>query len=172
MKTLEEEFRRAWATGQSLDQLLVRLVEQTSARAAGCWRLKDSILHLAGFGWAGDMPAEVSDGFQEATRAVSLSQTGLGIVAAATTGKPAIAQRDPRLTGLPKSASWIEKFEANTSLAIPFREPTKQQMVGVFAISTAAFIEPHDALWTRMHEMVFALESSDQHSIASNESVA
>lgn len=152
MVVLAEEFRALWRAGSSLDEFLSRLVIETAARASGCWRLENGHLKLIGFGWASDMSEEVRRGFQDATRCVPLNQTGLGIVKAAVTDKPAIGRRDADITGLDGSASWIVKFGANTSLAVPLHESETPVVVGVLAVSTAAFVEDGDSLWqTLLH---------------------
>ncbi len=144
---LNDEFCAAWHAGGSFDGLLARLVDETSSRASGCWRLKEGHLVLIGFGWARDMPIDVSEGFQAATCRVSLEQTGLGIVKAVASNKPAIGRRDPKESGLDGSATWIEKFGANTSLAVPIRQRQTNRIVGVLAVSTESFVEEGDSLW-------------------------
>ena len=148
--TLAEEFCAAWRARVSFDDLLSRLVVETASRAAGCWRLENGHLELNGFGWASDMPEEVSRGFQDATRRVSLDQIGLGIVKAAISTQPAIGRRDAQATGLDGSASWIVRFGANTSLAVPIHETKTGRVTGVIAVSTAAFVEKDDSLWRTM----------------------
>ena len=155
------EFRDLWRTGNSMDDVLSRFVTETKSRAAGCWRLQLGQLKLVGFGWAGDMPEEVSQGFQAATRCVSLDQTGLGIVRAVVTDAPVIACRDPRATGLDGSASWIVRFGANTSLAVPIRDAVTHALIGALAVSTAAFIEEGDLLWGTVHELASDLGKAD-----------
>lgn len=130
-----------------MNEPLSRLVLATAARAAGCWRLESGHLILIGFGWASDMPDDVSQGFQQATRRVSLDQMGLGIVKAAVSDEPAIGRRDANTTGLDGSASWIVKFSANTSLAVPIHDPSTHRVCGVLAVSTAGFVEEGDVLW-------------------------
>lgn len=148
--TLSEELCAAWRAGTCVDSLMSRLVASTEARAAGCWRLEQQSLKLIGFGWAPDMPVEVSQGFQAATRCVSLQQTGLGIVKAAVTEKPAIALRDASVTGLNGSASWLVKFDAYSSLAAPIRSAEAGNVIGVLAVSTAAIIQDGDPLWQQI----------------------
>ena len=145
--TLTDELCAAWNLEGSLDFLLMRFVVQTASRAAGCWRLENDHLRLVGFGWAEDMSPEISAGFQAATRRVPLDQVGLGIVKAAITAKPAIGRRDPQTTDLGGSATWIAKFGANTSLAVPIRDAQTNGVVGVLAVSTAAFVTEKDFLW-------------------------
>ena len=151
--SIREEFCAAWRAGVALDGILTRFVVETHSRASGCWQLEKGFLKLKGFGWASDMPNEVSQGFQNATRRVSLDQMGLGIVKAAVTGKPAIGRRDALATGLDGSANWIAKFGANTSLAIPIRDFATNSVIGVLAVSTAAFVEEGDALWETLHAL-------------------
>jgi hypothetical protein len=139
-----------------MDEVLSRFVVETKSRAAGCWRLEEGFLQLVGFGWASDMPDEVSRGFQEATRSVPLDQTGLGIVKAAITDQPAIGRRDGHATGLDGSASWIVRFGANSSLAVPIHDETTR-VVGVLAVSTADSIEPGDGLWQTLVQIAQSL---------------
>jgi hypothetical protein len=148
--TLTDEVCAAWRAGISLDEPLSRLVIETNSRASGCWRIQNGFLNLVGFGWASDMPDEVSRGFQMTTRSVSLDQLGLGIVKAAVTAQPAVGRRDAQSTGLDGSASWITKFAANTSLAVPIRDTKTQIVIGVLAASTTANIEEGDTLWQRL----------------------
>lgn len=148
--TLNDELCATWRTGGSFDALLKRLVDETAARAAGCWRIENGHLVLVGFGCESDMPDEVSQGFQDATRCVRLDQLGLGIVRATVTMKPTIARRDPQSTGLDGSASWIVRFDANSSLAIPICDPQNGAVVGALAISTTDSIEENDPLWRSM----------------------
>jgi hypothetical protein len=159
---LAEELCAAWQAGISLDDLLARFVIETQSRASGCWRLKNGSVRLVGFGVASDMPTEVSQGFQDATRSVSLKQQGLGIVKAAVSRQPAIGRRDARATGLDGSASWIARFGANTSLAVPICDRRTQTVIGVLAVSTVAFVEEGDALWQTMTEFADKLGQSVQ----------
>ena len=159
---LKDEFRSAWLAHDSIDELLAKLVIETASRASGLWRLEKDHLVLIGFGWASDMPLEVSSGFQTATRRVPLVQIGLGIVKAAVTAKPAIGRRDPQESGLDGSATWIAKFEANTSLAVPIHQTGTNQIIGVLAVSTSAFVEEGDSLWQTLIGLADQLGSADQ----------
>jgi hypothetical protein len=150
---LIDEIARAWRDGDSLDELLSQFVVETESRASGIWRLVDGFLELAGFGWAADMPHEVSQGFQDATRRLSLDNIGLGIVKAAVTEKPVVGRRDFRATGLDGSASWIVRFEANSSLAVPIHDEQSRSVPGVVAISTGAVIQENDPLWSTMLQL-------------------
>ena len=146
--SLANEICEAWRNRLPLEEILSRFVIETESRAAGCWRWEDDHLKLVGFGWAADMSNEVSQGFQDATRLVSLNQQGFGIVKAVEANAPTIALRDPSTTGLPRSASWIAKFDANSSLAVPIR--ADGAIVGAVAVSTAAVIEERDPLWIKI----------------------
>ena len=157
---LKEEFRSAWLAGDSFDGLLKRLVMETASRASGLWRLEENHLVLIGFGWASNMPLEVSSGFQAATRHVPLDQIGLGIVKAAVSAKPAIGRRDPKESGLDGSATWIAKFGANTSLAVPIRQKEANHIIGVLAVSTSAFVEEGDSLWQTLIGLADELDSA------------
>ncbi len=157
---LKEEFRSAWLAGNSFDELLERLVIETASRASGLWKLEENHLVLIGFGWTSDMPRDVSSGFQAATRRVPLDQIGLGIVKAAVTVKPAIGRRDPKESGLDGSATWIARFGANSSLAVPIRQKETHHVIGVLAVSTSAFVEEDDSLWQTLIALADELGSA------------
>ena len=157
MALLHQRLSDALRSGQSLDGPLQELVIETNARAAGCWRLHDQHLELLGFGAAADMNEEVDRGFREATRRVALDQRGLGIVKAAVTGQPATGQRDPADGSLNGSATWIARFQAQTSLAVPIRRETSNEVVGVLAVSTAAIVHPEHPLWSLLIELASQL---------------
>ncbi len=148
--TVIEEICSAWRTGASMDRALSQFVIATASRASGCWRLEEEFLRLVGFGWASDMPDAVSTGFQEATRRVALDQTGLGIVKAVVSCAPAIGHLDSGMTGLDGSASWIARFGATSSLAVPIWNADVDTVVGVIAISTADDVAEGDMLWQTM----------------------
>lgn len=76
------------------------------------------------------MPVELKREFAAATAEVPLDRTGLGIVRAALTGEPAIAELDG--SELDASASWLARFAARRSLAVPIER--KGTVVGVVAI--------------------------------------
>ena len=91
------------------------------------------------------MPADVIEAFAAATRVVSLQQTGLGIVNAAVTQQPTVALLAVNGGRLPGSASWLERFEAVQSLAVPIM--AKGRVRGVLALSTAYAFGPDHAAW-------------------------
>jgi len=151
--TLNDELCTTWRSGGSFDALMKRLVDETASRAAGCWRIENGHLVLVGFGTVSDMSDEISEGFQAATRRVRLDQLGLGIVRATVTRKPTIARRDPKLTGLDGSASWIVRFDCQSSLAIPIVDPQNESVVGALAVSTTDSLEENDAVWRTMCDL-------------------
>ncbi len=153
MNSFSEQLIAALRSDQSLDVPLRELVVETEARAAGCWRLRDEHLELLGFGAAADMDEEIDRGFRDATRRVPLDQLGLGIVKAAVTGQPAIGRRDPADNSLNGSATWIARFQAQTSLAVPIRLAKTNEVVGVLAVSTAAIVHPEHPLWSLLIEL-------------------
>lgn len=160
VSTLANEFGDLWRSNASMNDFLSRFVIETKSRAAGCWRLEQGHLKLVGFGWASDMPDDVSHGFQTATQSVSLKQTNLGIVRAVMTVRPTVAHRDPTLTGLDGSASWIVRFGANTSLAVPIREAKSGDIVGALAVSTAAYVQEGDSLWRTLQDLTSGIGQS------------
>lgn len=144
-----------------MDELLARFVVKTKSRASGCWRLENGFLNLVGFGWAADMPDEVSSGFQAATRHVPMTELGLGIVKAAAVGLPAIGRLDAASSGLQGSAGWIAKFAARSSLAVPIRAVESGAIMGVIAVSTAANVEEGDSLWRIIVQLASELGRSE-----------
>ncbi len=148
MPTVTEQLCYALRTGMPLDEPLHQFVLETNSRAAGLWRLRDKHLEMIGFASVDDMPRETDRGFREVTGRVSLAQNQFGIVRAVNTNSPTLAQRDPRDTGLTGSASWLVKFECQTSLAIPLRDPATQAIIGAIAVSTTDTLHEQHPVWT------------------------
>lgn len=95
------------------------LITDPRIRAAGLWRAVTSELVQVAFWHHPDMPSEVAQGFAEATRLVSLSQTSLGIVGAVLDGRPRISVAED----LPPDAGsglWLRRFGADRSVAVPW----------------------------------------------------
>lgn len=138
---LRRQLRDCVARGLTLNGPLDALLAATCARATGLWSVENGCLRLLGFRGVNDIPAAVKAEFAAAIREVSLDQSGLGIVKAAVSDAPALASRDRVAGGLNDSASWLERFEAMQSLAIPIRH--EDRVVGVLAISTADRLWPH-----------------------------
>ena len=109
-----------------------------AARAAGYWQLDQETERLVQLGFVPGMglDPEVGRQFAAATATVPLSQTSLGIVAAALTGQPAVS----RVAELPAdsgSGRWLRAFGASRSVAVPVRgEGGKIQ--GVFSVALTA----------------------------------
>lgn len=125
---------------------LAPLLAVTQARGVGCWRHVDGYLELAGFLAVDEMPANVQAEFVAATGRVPLSQTQFGIIQAVTIGGPALNHRapNPDVTAA-GSIGWLGRFEAASSLAIPFYRGGELQ--GALAVATRDRIEPDDAVW-------------------------
>lgn len=145
IRQLSEAFQGWQDREVSVFDALGELLEITDSRAVGLWRLEGNSLQLVGFQAKSDMPADVKRGFAEATRTVSLNQTGLGIVKAAVDRRPAVAHREAGETGLSDSAGWLARFEAVQSLAVPIGEG--ERMTGVLAMSTANRFVEDDETW-------------------------
>ena len=137
-RAIAEEIAENLRDGQPLDAALDRLLQETRGRAAGLWRLQETRLALLGFRGVEDMASEVRRGFAEATRDVPLDQTGLGIVKAALTGRPAVAELER--ADLQGSATWLARFGARRSLAVPVER--QGNTVGVLAVSTTESLDP------------------------------
>ena len=95
-----------------------------AARAAGYWQLDQEAERLVQLGFVPGvgLDPEVGRQFAAATATVSLSQTSLGIVAAALTGQPAVS----RVAELPAdsgSGRRLCAFGASRSVAVPVQDP-------------------------------------------------
>ncbi|MBM4076708.1 MAG: GAF domain-containing protein [Planctomycetes bacterium] len=145
----ESENMRDMIRQGTLGTYLNEFVRSTNSRAAGLWKLVNSHLELMAFGAAIDMPAEVSQGFQDVTRRVSLDENHFGIIRAVNTKQPTIARRDPGDTGLTGSASWHVKFGTESSLAIPVRHPDTGEIIGAIAVATKEVLEETHWVWNR-----------------------
>jgi hypothetical protein len=105
------------------------------ARAAGYWRIDrqaDRLLQVA-FAAGEGLDPEVARRFAAGTVSVPLDQSGLGIVAAAVTGRPAISLVEslPEESG---SGKWLRSFDASRSVAVPIRGPDGG-VLGVFSVA-------------------------------------
>ena len=124
------------------DEPLSLLRAETNSRAVGLWQNSSEFLHLLGFSAAPNMPADVQSGFCKATRKVPLSKTDLGIVKAAVQRKATIATVGSSSGILSGSATWLERFEAINSLAVPIGDA--EDVRGVLAMSTAVKLHPDE----------------------------
>ena len=129
------------SSARNLDDLRARVAEacaELGARAAGYWQIDPAaerlvqIVFVPGVG----LDTEIGRQFAVATATVPLSQTSLGIVAAALMGQPAVS----RVAELPAdsgSGGWLRAFGASRSVAVPIRgEGGKIQ--GVFSVALTA----------------------------------
>jgi hypothetical protein len=108
------------------------------ARAAGYWQIDPEAERLVQLGFVPGvgLDLEVGRQFAAATASVPLSQTSLGIVAAALTGQPAVSRVD-ELPADSGSGRWLRAFGASRSVAVPIRgEGGKIQ--GVFSVALTA----------------------------------
>lgn len=136
------------------------LLELTQARAVGCWRHRSGRLELAGFLATNLMPTSVQIEFCRATASVPLSQTQFGIVQAVVADGPALNHRAPSpADSSVGSIGWLGRFEAASSLAIPLKQ--QGQLAGALAVATTARIEPGDAVWNLVDEIVRQFAAED-----------
>lgn len=98
------------------------------------------------------MPEEVRFGFIAATGRVPLSRIELGCVRAAAELRPVVAREDAAQSGLAGSASWLARFGASQSLAVPITR--NGESVGVLAIATAEVFEEDSPTWRLMTAIV------------------
>ncbi len=132
-QAIAQEFRTAFERGGGFETALDLVLGTTNSRAAGFWRLEGDALKLLGFRSAADMPEEVHGNFSSATRKVSLESTGLGIVKAVLEKRPSSALRQNPDGTMGESATWLERFQAEQSLAVPVQ--ASRRILGVLAIS-------------------------------------
>jgi hypothetical protein len=123
--------------GDDLSESVTSICTAFDGRAAGYWRLdqETGLLSQLCFVPGADLDPEVGRQFAAATKSVSLSQTSLGIVAAAITGRPAVSRVDeiPADSG---SGRWLRAFGASHSVAVPFRDAFGS-VIGVLSIALA-----------------------------------
>lgn len=137
------------------DEALDGLLTATQSRAVGLWQVDGDVLVQLGFRAVDDMPAVVREEFAAGTLRVPLAETGLGIVKAVLTRAPAVAKLNPSETGLNASASWLARFGAVQSLAVPIRQDGAT--LGVLAVSTARTLAAGQREWTLMCDLAAAL---------------
>lgn len=140
-----------------VDSAMSALLLQTGARAVGWWQRVGEDLHQLSFQSAADMPIEVRTGFIAATGHVPLSRVELGCVRAAAELRPIVAREDAAHRGLQGSASWLARFGASQSLALPIMKGG--QAAGVLAIATADEFGEDSAIWATMSAIVAELSA-------------
>jgi hypothetical protein len=156
---LVREFREAWSceSAHRVEAVMSSLLSSTGARAVGWWRRVGEELEQLSFQAAADMPEEVHIGFMEATGRVSMSRIELGCVRAAAELQLVIAREDAAQRGLTGSASWLARFGASQSLALPIVRDGRA--VGVLAVATAAVFDEDSPIWRLMAAIVAELVS-------------
>lgn len=153
---LSDHFR-SWLEGNgSSATALEAVLTATRARATGLWRLEGEHLVLLGFRAVADMAPQVSEAFAAATRRTPLAADDLAIVKAFTTRQP--TQGRLQAHDLPGSASWLQRFGAVESLAVPALAGT--ETVGVLAISSCEAIPSGGPVWTLMVDLTAAITPS------------
>jgi len=154
---LVRDFQKAWsrvATGSNdqVDAVMSALLSSTGARAVGWWRRVGEELELLSFQAVADMPKEAQVGFMAATGRVAMSRVELGCVRAAAELRPVVAREDAAQRGLTGSASWLARFGAGQSLALPILRDGLA--VGVLAIATADVFDETSTTWRTMAAIV------------------
>lgn len=87
-----------------------------------------------------------------ATGRVAMSRVELGCVRAAAELRPVVAREDAAQRGLTGSASWLARFGAGQSLALPILRDGLA--VGVLAIATADVFDETSTTWRTMAAIV------------------
>ena len=158
--SLPNDFREAWSRvvagdNDRVDDVMSALLSVTGARAVGWWRRIGDELEQLSFRAVADMPEEVRSGFIAATGRVPLSRIELGCVRAAAELRPVVAREDAAQRGLAGSASWLARFGASQSLAVPITR--NGEAVGVLAIATPDVFDEDSATWRLIAAIVCEL---------------
>ena len=155
---LVRDFReaRSHASADRMDAVMSALLSATGARAVGWWRRAGEELEQISFQAVADMPEEVRIGFMAATGRVAMSRIELGCVRAAAELRPVVAREDAAQRGLTGSASWLTRFGASQSLALPIIQDGRA--VGVLAIATVEVFDEDSPIWRTMAAIVAELE--------------
>ena len=151
------DFREAWlrASADRVDTVMSSLLLATGARAVGWWRRVGEELEQISFQAVADMPEEVRIGFMTATGRVAMSRIELGCVRAASELQPVVAREDAAQRGLTGSASWLTRFGASQSLALPIIRDGRAE--GVLAIATEEVFDEASSIWRTMAAIVEGL---------------
>ncbi len=157
---LVQDFRDAWVgvvkgASDRTDAVMLDLLSVTGARAVGWWQRIDEDLKQLSFQAVADMSEDVRIGFISATGQVPLSQMKLGCVRAAVELRPIVAREDALQRGLSGSASWLTRFRANQSLALPIIRDGCA--IGVLAIATVEVFDEDSSIWRMMTKIVSEL---------------
>ncbi len=128
-------------------QVLVSRLENIrgllNARAAGLWTCQANRVRLVKFLPVQDMPEDVVTGFSEALADASFERVELGCVRAAATREvfTAWAERLPDDGG---SGTWLQRFEAARSVAVPILNGTEESQFVVAIALTEDCTLPED----------------------------
>ncbi len=157
---LVRNFREAWSrmaagSNDRADAVMSALLSSTGARAVGWWRRVGEELDQLSFQAVADMPEDVRVGFMAATDRVMMSRIELGCVRAAAERQPVVAREDAAQRGLAGSASWLARFGASQSLALPILRDGVA--VGVLAVATVEQFDESSPIWQTMAEIVDGL---------------
>jgi hypothetical protein len=157
---LVRDFREAWSrvlagSNDRVDAVMSSLLLATGARAVGWWCRIGEELEQISFQAVADMPEEVRIGFMAATDRVAMSRIELGCVRAASERQPVVAREDAAQRGLTGSASWLARFGANQSLALPILR--NGLAIGVLAIATVDVFQEDSPIWCMMSEIINAI---------------
>lgn len=158
--SLVSDFREAWSrviagSNDRVDAVMSALRSSTGARAVGWWRRVGEELEQISFQAVADMAEDVRVGFMAATGRVTMSRIELGCVRAAAELRPVVAREDAAQRGLSGSASWLARFGASQSLALPIVRDGVA--VGVLAIATAEVFDEDSPIWRTMAAIVAEL---------------
>jgi hypothetical protein len=105
------------------------------ARAAGYWWVVGDRLEQLAFSASSALPADVSNGFAQATQSIALTQADLGVVRAALTGAVAVS-RASELPADSGSGYWLRAFGASRSVAVPLHD-LQGRVRAVFSVALA-----------------------------------
>jgi hypothetical protein len=156
---LIEAFQSGLTPPVDISQALDMLLSATGGCAIGMWHRVDRELQRIGFRCDDQFPRDVAKDFAATTQVVSLDLTGLGIVHATVTKRPAVALL-PSLGGrLPGSGGWLEKFQAQQSLSIPILRG--EEVVAVLALSTRFQFGEQDRTWILTAALAAKLSEHD-----------
>jgi hypothetical protein len=114
------------------------------ACAAGYWQLDQENERLVQLDFVpgAELAADVAQQFVAATATVPLSQTSLGIVAAALSGHPTVSRVD-ELPADSGSGRWLRSFGASRSVAVPLSDADGLRR-GVFSVALPASCQLDD----------------------------
>jgi hypothetical protein len=153
---------------RNLDCLHAEVAEISAtlgACAAGYWRLDretECLVQLI-FVPAAGLDLEIGRQFAAATKTVPLSDTSLGIVAAAVTGRTAVS-RVAELAADSGSGRWLRLFAASRSVAVPLRDAFGS-VIGVLSIALA-LDNPLDEQSAVKSILIFAKTALDRQALA------